>query len=846
MGKKMSDEQESPSARKIMIVDDDDDFRWLTGNLLQDAGYSVLRAQDGEEALKLLKKDVPDLILLDYRLPGRNGLQVAEDLKKEIPVTPIIMVTAYAEIESAVTAMRMGVYDYVTKPVNEDNLLIRIKQVLEKQELEQQVKELRKSRDELQRFIITLSTRFINLASSEIDSGIGQALEVIGKLLNIDRSYVFVFSDNETKMSCLYEWRADGIAPRIQDMQEFPIDSMTWFMGFMRRHEAFHLLSPDDLPAKATAEKKRLREQGIQSILCVPMIFSGSLVGFVGFDSIRERKRWTEEMISLIKIAGEMFVSSLERKRSEEALRQSEEKYGTILESTEEGYYEVDIAGNFTFFNASLCKILGYPEDEMMGMNNRQYSDKENARKAYRTYNEVYATGRPAKGFDWVIIRKDGAERNIEASVSLTKDREGRPIGFRGIVRDITERIKAKEALQASEARLRQAQKMEALGTLSGGIAHDFNNILGVANIYAELGLLNVSEEAPLRKNLEHIVKAIRRARDLVKQILAFSRQKEQMRMEIDAVPLIKEGVKLLKSSLPSTIEIQESITTQSGLIDADPSQIHQVLMNLCTNAARAMEEGREREGGVLTISLDDAVVDENKEITTLGHNLSPGPYLKLTVSDTGVGMGPVVLDRIFDPYFTTERSGKGTGLGLSVVHGIVQNHGGLINVQSRPGKGSTFEVFFPKTTTQIQEGLPSELSSVTLESCPAGTERILFVDDEEELLLGTCETLSCLGYDVVPRTDSIEALDTFAARPEDFDLVITDQTMPNMSGARLAMEILGIRSDIPIILNTGYSKTITEAQARVIGIKAFIMKPVSIGNLAKTIRRVLGDKPGD
>ncbi|MFH1628711.1 MAG: PAS domain S-box protein [Pseudomonadota bacterium] len=967
----MSDEERSPSAQKILVVDDNDDFRWLTGNLLEGAGYSVIQAQDGEEALKLLEKDVPDLILLDHRMPGRNGLEVAADVKQQIPTMPIIMITAYAEVESAVKAMKMGMYDYVTKPIEKEGLLITIKRVLEKHDLEQQVKELRKSLRALERLITSLSTRFINLASNEIDSGIEQALEVIGKFLNIDRSYVFVFSDDETKMSCLYEWCADGIRPRIQDLQEFPTNSLSWFMEFMRRHEAFHVPCVDDMPAKAKAEKEHLQEQGIQSILCVPMIFGGSLVGFVGFDSVRERKTWTEteEIISLVKIACQMFVNSLKRKRSEEALSRSEEKYRTILESTEEGYYEVDIAGNLTFFNQSMCKILGYPKDEMTGMNIRQYTDKENAKNMYRTFEEVYATGESAKGFDLEIMRKDKTKRNVEASVSLMKDREGQPIGFRGILRDISERVKAKEELRASEARfkmlfefapdayyltdmngnfidgnksaerlvgydreeligrnffevgilaqdqtpkaaelfakngqgeargpdelilnrkdggqvhveittlpirikdqdvvlglardvterkkaqeekkrledqLQQAQKMEALGTLAGGIAHDFNNILGIANIYAEMGLLDLSRDDPLRQNLERIVKAVRRAKDLVKQILTFSREKEQTKMVVDVVPLIKEGVKLLRPSLPSTIQIQQSITIRTGLIEADPTQIHQVLMNLCTNAAQAMqEEGREGQGGVLTISLDDAVVDENTRVTTLRHNLSPGPHLKLTVSDTGVGIDRDALERIFEPYFTTKHPGEGTGLGLSVVHGIVQNHGAAIDVRSEPGKGTTFEVFFPKTAREIQEWLPSESSPVTLESYPARTERILFVDDEGELVQGISETLAGLGYNVVSKTDSLEALDTFAAQPEDFDLVITDQTMPKMTGAKLANEILSIRADIPIILCTGHSKAITEAQARAMGIRAFLMKPISIGNLTKTIRRVLAE----
>jgi CheY-like chemotaxis protein len=375
-----------------------------------------------------------------------------------------------------------------------------------------------------------------------------------------------------------------------------------------------------------------------------------------------------------------------------------------------------------------------------------------------------------------------------------------------------------------------QRQKLEAIGTLAGGIAHDFNNILAAIMGYAELIGWEVPQTSKAGDNLRELLKAGCRARDLVQQILTFSRQSKQERKPIEIGPIIKETLKLLKASLPSSIEIKQEIEKDIGKIEADPTQIHQVLMNLCTNAGHAMSD----HGGVLEVRLSH--VDLDATTAAQSPNILPGSYIRLSVSDTGHGMSPEVFERIFDPYFTTKTVGKGSGLGLAVVDGIVKSHRGAITVDSKPGKGTTFHVYFPRIDHADGVRDTQEGESLVL----GGNERILFIDDEQTLVDVGKQILRQLGYQVTIRTSSIEALKLFRAHPQQFDLVITDMTMPNMMGDKLAKELMGIRADIPIVLCTGFSEHITEEAAKEIGIREFAMKPLVTSDLAKTIRRAL------
>ena len=428
-------------------------------------------------------------------------------------------------------------------------------------------------------------------------------------------------------------------------------------------------------------------------------------------------------------------------------------------------------------------------------------------------------------------VKDLGEEGKFEKIDIDSEDEIGRlAMAFNGMSESLSIREQEKQQL---EEQLRHTQKMEAIGTLAGGISHDFNNILACIMGYTELAISNIYDEITHRQYLNEVLKASKRATDLVKQILTFSHQGKQERKPVQLSLLVKEVLLMMRASLPTTIEIRQNIEAGPAPIMADPVQIHQVLVNLCTNAGHAMRE----EGGVLEIGLADVDIDLNP--ASQHHDIMQGQYQRLTISDTGCGMDSAIIEKIFIPYFTTRKLGEGTGMGLAMVHGIIKSHDGEIFVNSEPGKGTAFQIFLPtiesKVTTE-QEYFVAPLS---------GSGRILFVDDEKGLADIGLQMLKGLGYEVVARTSSIEALQLFRVQADKFDLVITDQTMPNMTGADMAREMMRIRPDIPVILCTGYSEIISEAKARAIGIRKFIMKPLVTAEMAIIIKEVLDKEKG-
>ena len=508
-----------------------------------------------------------------------------------------------------------------------------------------------------------------------------------------------------------------------------------------------------------------------------------------------------------------------ERKRTEEVRIRLE----TAIEQSDDSIVITDRDGIIQYVNPSFQRITGYTREEALGENPRILKSGKHNKTFYKKLWKTITGGDVWNGH-FINKKKDGTLYEEEASISPVKDNKGGIINFVAVKRDITEEIKM-------EKNLREAQKMEAIGTLAGGIAHDFNNILSGVIGYTELAMEDISKDTQLYSDLNKVLKAGFRARDLVTQILTFSRRHDEEKQPIQIGSLIKETLRLLRASIPTTIEFRQNIETDEKYILGDPTQIHQVLMNLCTNAAHAMSE----KGGILEVCL--TAIELDADFANLHPGISPGSYQKLTVSDTGNGIKPELLNRIFEPYFTTKEKGGGTGLGLAVVHGIVESYGGTITIDSEPGRGTTFYVYFPviegKSITEIEK--PDSIST--------GNERILIVDDEQMIVDMGERILGSLGYEVIARTNSIEALELFSDNPDGFDLVITDMTMPYMTGDELAEKLLHIRPDIPIIINTGFSERITEEQAKSKGIRAFVMKPINKEKLAETVRQVLDQK---
>ncbi|MDK9706521.1 MAG: PAS domain S-box protein [Desulforhopalus sp.] len=544
------------------------------------------------------------------------------------------------------------------------------------------------------------------------------------------------------------------------------------------------------------------------------------------------RWRWSQAQPQPMEDGGTLWhgiISDItDRKRAEEKLRESNEYLENLINYANVPIIVWDMHFRITRFNHAFEKLTGRSASDVLGKSLEILFPRAQVVKSMALIEETLA-GERWKDIEIAIQKIDGSVRTVlwNSATILGSDNEA-PIAIIAQGTDITERNLAELEKKRLSAQLQQAQKMEAIGTLAGGIAHDFNNILGAILGYAEMAADDCPPGSQLAKDIEQILKAGTRAKELVKQILAFSRQAETERVPLQPAVIINEAIKLLRASLPTTIEIKKDICPDAGVILADPTQIHRIVMNLCTNAFHAMEI----DGGTLTISL------QRKEISHGNASISqlrPGSYLELSIEDTGMGIAPEVQDKIFDPYFTTKEVGKGTGMGLATVHGIVQSYGGSISYESQPGRGSVFRVTLPTVdTSSQQENESAELIAV------GGREHILLIDDEIILVEMGKAMLERLGYRVTTKTNSIEALTTFQNQPDTFDLIITDQTMPGMTGTDLSRRMLQIRPNLPIILCTGYSNIVTEEQTYSFGIKGFAMKPLTKKSIAQLARKVL------
>ncbi|MBM9520967.1 PAS domain S-box protein [Desulforhopalus vacuolatus] len=515
-----------------------------------------------------------------------------------------------------------------------------------------------------------------------------------------------------------------------------------------------------------------------------------------------------------------------EQKQMEKDLKEKTQTLNDILENAGDGIcvsYNISEWPNvkFSHWNPRMTSITGYTLEEInqFGWYQKIYPDSETQQKAIERMTSMLQ-GKNIVAEEWTIVDKEKNIKTLSISTTILKTEENRTYVL-GIMQDISER-------KSQEEQLRQSHKMESIGTIAGGIAHDFNNILYMIIGNVELALEDIPNWNPAYTNLEEIKSAGLRAAGIVKQLLNFSRKADLELKPIGIVTVINDALKLLRSTIPTTIEFRKHLPPAEITILADPIQINQVLINICTNAAQLMEDT----GGVFEVSVTSVILNEEANGDYL--NFSAGNYVKITLTDTGPGIPHNIIDRIFDPYFTTKEIGKGSGMGLSIVHGIVKNHNGIISVESVPGKGTTFTILFPV----INEKPIMEIKKT--EGILYGTEIILFVDDEQTITEMMQKVLERLGYRVETTMNPIEAIEMFQSKPDMFDLVISDMTMPQMTGSKLSKKLKEIRSDIPIIICTGHSSLINEEKAKELEIAAYVMKPVSMLEIAKTIREVL------
>ena len=569
-----------------------------------------------------------------------------------------------------------------------------------------------------------------------------------------------------------------------------------------------HTLMNNDRAAAGIRELLPVDPMGIENALLAPLLDDGGAIGLLTL--VNKPGGFSENDAKLAGAFADQAATALSKNRATEALKRSEARFRSVIEKNTDAIMVVDTEGFIRFANPMAETFFSRDAAGLVGS----------------AFGLPISTGESTE-----IEILNAAGQTVIAEMRLVETEwEGETVYFASL-RDVTERIQSEKERMRLEEQLLQAQKMEAIGTLAGGIAHDFNNILSAVIGFSEISVEMAEPGSLLRDNLEEVLKAGRRAKDLVHQILTFSRQSEQETQPLVIQYLAKEVLKMLRATLPTTIDIHQYLNSASTVM-ADPTQIHQILMNLCTNAGHAMRET----GGILTVSLDDVVVgaDDLPEHP----DIPPGPYQKLTVADTGPGIPRSIRDRIFDPFFTTKDKGEGTGMGLSVVHGIAKHHGGFVHLESSPGKGAEFHVFFP-----LFEG-PVKKETEEQPELPSGCERILVVDDEPPIGKLTKRSLEKLGYTVETFTDSVQVLDRFAADADGYDLLITDLTMPKMTGLQLAAAVKGIREDLPVILTTGFSGNIDETDLAASGIVALIRKPLIKGDLAITVREVLDGKP--
>lgn len=665
-----------------------------------------------------------------------------------------------------------------------------------------------------------ISAQLINPPASEIDVVIEDGLREIGEFFGADRVVIRLMKGEENIPAKVYVWRADGVS-RSQVRMDFE-DAFPNLAGELRRDCELVFERIEEIPASWVPEHNHMAETGIKSGVVVPLSVGGSLLGSISVLMIGVERAWGSEVVPRVRILGETLANALNRKRTEETFRQSQQKYWSILENVGLGIALVSRDMEVLELNKKMREW--FPGDRCgdAGHAHIACADPSRSRDCPECPTALtLRDGRVHESVSSMVV--DGRSVKFRIASSPILDSNGEIVAAIELVEDVTEK-------QRLEEQLRHSQKMKAIGTLAGGIAHDFNNILYAILGYASLAKAYTSSGTPIVDCLEQIEAAGHRAADLVEQILGLGRRSESTIKPLHLQESIVEAMKLLRGSLPATVEIRQHLSNSCGAVMGDSTQIHQLLINLCTNAFQAMPNHK----GVLDVGLDEIEIEEG--LTTRFNELAPGRYVRLVVRDDGVGMDGETVKRIFEPYFTTKEQGEGSGLGLAMVHGIVKNHAGAIRVDSKPGCGTTFEVYFPLCREAVDDTgakAPERNYRPVLAS-------VLFVDDEH-VIADMCERiLSSIGHRVSKYTDSVKAVKAFRADPHAYDLIITDVTMPGLTGFDLADEVRAVRGDIPIILCTGYSESLDTRAIAELNIQKCVWKPLDYQDLARAVQEVL------
>ncbi|MBF0288673.1 MAG: PAS domain S-box protein [SAR324 cluster bacterium] len=764
----------------ILVIDDEEAIHEFVSASLTSKNYTTIHARNGRVGLEEFRKKHPDLLLLDLHMPEVDGFQVITAVRDASPDTPIIVISGTSTIETVIAAIRSGANDFILKPILDISLLEHvIDKALEHAAL---LQENERYREHLEEEIYKRTTA-LQESEEKFRTLVQSAPEAI---ILMDKNNNMV-SWNQGAVNIFGYTEAEALGKSL-DIIITPHDRET-------KLKEIHFSDNSELLGK-TFELSGLRKTGVKFPLEISIA------------------QWSVQ--KTIYFCG-IIRDITDRKQGEE----EKKRFIEAIEQITEGILITDTRGIIQYVNPAFEKITGYSSQEVLGQPPKMLKSGKHEPTFYKRMWETIQSGNVWKNR---IINKTKKGRLYEEEMTISPVRNALDeiTNYVAVKYDVTHQVQLEKQLQ-------QAQKMEAIGTLAGGIAHDFNNILYAMTLGIEVTRKKIPKDTKgALKHLDQVQQAGKRAADLVKQILTFSRQKEQEFHETNITPIVKESLNLLRASLPSTIIIEKDISPKSGKIMADPTLIHQIMMNLCSNAGYAMRQ----KGGTLRIQLKETIL--SKEFTAL-HEAQPGQYLQLTIADTGGGIPSDIKDRVFDPFFTTKPIGEGTGMGLSMVHGIVKSHQGIITVDSTLHEGTSFHVFFPIITEEQENAqiqIPLDL--------PSGEGHILFVDDENMMVEIGKILLQQAGYQVTATTNSKEALSIFSAEPSKFDLVITDQTMPQMTGDQLIQRIRSIRPDIPIILTTGFIQAIDEKNIKNSGIDALLLKPIDPQALLQSIQTAL------